>query len=390
VPKLEVPHCSTENSFSNECPRLRFADGGRFLQLSFARSPAEQWNAEHFGERGGARGKCKGFSFSSRRRMLNRLNSVSVASALPQFVTATLPDDVFDDDVGRFAKSAKVWMDNFVKRLVRVCPSAAGFWRIEWQARKSGAHEGKLFPHFHLLVWGLPERKTGERWVFEPGCSSPSRFVESFEAFVECKDSQLTLELVQTFGTRPEPEGWEAKCETSYNGSSLVFAGKRRFVDRCSSWVNALEFEGLCPGSASSERARKMSFQDWSSLAWYHVVDSHNVDHLSAGVRVERVKTWGGVLSYCAKYMAKSDCGFLYDVSFGRSWGIFNRKSVPWAKMVEIDLDSDAGIRLRRIARHYLERRFKRRVLATHGITLYCDVEAWKPLWRPDPVPDPF
>jgi hypothetical protein len=136
-----------------------------------------------FGERGGTRGKCKGFSFGSRRRMLDRLNSVSVAATLPTFVTATLPDDCFDDDVSRFAKTAKVWMDAFLKRLLRVSPSASGFWRIEWQARKSGLHEGKLFPHFHLLIWGLSERRLEDVDIYDDGVLVGTR--ENFQAYVD-------------------------------------------------------------------------------------------------------------------------------------------------------------------------------------------------------------
>lgn len=132
-----------------------------------------------------------------------------------------------------------------------------------------------------------------------------------------------------------------------------------------------------------------MCFCDWASLAWYHVVDSHNVDHLKAGLRVERVRTWGGVMCYCAKYMAKEDCNFLSDVAFGRSWGIFNRAFMPWAKIIELELDNDAGIRLRRVARRYLEHRFGRRVNSPYGITLYCDTKNFRRLWEHAP-PDPF
>jgi len=93
VAKLEKPHCNLTGDYSNESPRILFADGGRLLKVHFSRSPAAEWNAEMFGNKGGIRGKCKGFSFGSRRRMLDRLNSVSVASKLPYFVTMTFPDD---------------------------------------------------------------------------------------------------------------------------------------------------------------------------------------------------------------------------------------------------------------------------------------------------------
>ena len=135
-----------------------------------------------------------------------------------------------------------------------------------------------------------------------------------------------------------------------------------------------------------AERARNMSLQDWASLAWYHVVDSHNMDHAQAGVRVERVRSWGGVMSYAAKYLSKLDAEFMSEIEWGRSWGIFNRAFMPWARMLELNLDGDVGVRLRRVARHYLERRLGRRVNASYGITLYCDTAQFRRLFDAAPL----
>lgn len=389
--KPEMPHCGTHNDYSCESPRLRFADGGRLVKLSFARSPGAEWNGEMFGNRGGVRGKCKGFSFGSRRRMLDRLNTVSVASSLPYFVTATLPDDVFDDDVSRFAKTAKCYMDTFLKRLARVCPDACGFWRIEWQARKSGLHVGKLFPHFHLLVWGLPERKISEADYYQDKHGEWVLVPEKFEAFVHCKDSQLTLEFLNVASAGSERcTDWKLRTESTSELGHFVFAGSHRYVNRCREMLLAAECARIVPEHPIADKACNMSFCDWASLAWYHVVGSHNVDHLAAGLRVERVRSWGGVMSYCAKYMAKADCAFLSDVAFGRSWGIFNRKSMPWAKIIELNLDEETGVRLRRVARRYLESRRGHRVRAPYGVTLYCDVKNFSRLWARPPPPDPF
>jgi hypothetical protein len=390
VAKLEKPHCNLVGDYSNERPKLRFADGGRLLKLSFARSPAAQWNDELFGARGGIRGKCKGFSFGSRRRMLDRLNSVSVAAKLPYFATMTLPDDVFDDNCASFAKSAKCWLDTFSKRLLRVCPEACGFWRIEWQTRKSGIYEGKLVPHFHLLVWGLPERSLGFRELIQDGQKGGE--VEVLEAFVDCMDHQRSFEMVGLLTSRPIEDGWERKVATEFRGKRVEFAGTHKYVNRVERLLRDAWMGEYCERTGDKVKndfARFMSFADWAALSWYHVVASQNLDHLTAGVRVERVKSWGGVMSYCAKYMAKSDCGFLYDVSFGRSWGVFNRKAIPWANMIEIDLDGEAGVTLRRIARRYMERRFERRVKAPYGLTLYCDVKNFRRIWE-RPPPDPF
>jgi len=95
------------------------------------------------------------------------------------------------------------------------------------------------------------------------------------------------------------------------------------------------------------------------------------------------------VMSYAAKYLGKEGDGFLSDIHFGRSWGVFNRAAVPWGKMIELELDTDMGIRLRRIARRYLERRVGRKRNVPYGITLYCDVQQFRRLWE-RPPPDPF
>lgn len=388
VRKDGIPHCCTEREWSCEGPRLRYADGGRLLKLHFRQSQAAEWNSEMFYNRGGKRGQCKGFSFGSRRRLLDHLNSVSKGAALPYFLTLTLPDDAFHDSVTELSKRAKCWVATFLKRLARVAPTASGFWRMEWKCRQSGRYEGKLFPHFHLLVWGLPERKARSDSIHE---DEAGRFTltEHWEGFVDCVDNQLTLELVDLWSEASKSKtDFSVRCECI--GSGRVFAGSAKFVERARDLATVCEVYGAAGVAPElSERARKMSFQDWASLAWYHVVDSHNLDHLQAGSRVERVKTWGGVMWYCAKYLAKSDSSFLIDLPLGRSWGIFNRAGVPWAKLVDLDLDGDVGVRLRRVMRHYLERRFGRKVEKPFGVTLYCDVEQFRRLWE-RPPPDPF
>jgi hypothetical protein len=311
-----------------------------------------EWNQEQFvsyRDDDARRGVCKGFSFGSRRRMLDRLNQVSVAADLPDFVTLTLPDNCFDDGVASFAKAAKAYLDTFLKRLRRACPSACGFWRIEWKARKSGDYVGKLFPHFHLLVWGLPQRVIGERPDGKP-------FEESFVPVWDCQQSFTSI------------------CDDVLK--QHVFKSRRsgeHFTTRmCVHRYRVDDAEHIAQKFGVAKTF--MSFFDWASLAWYHVVGTGNVDHFLAGCSVERIRSWGGVLSYCAKYMSKADSeNFMADIAAGRSWGIFNRAMMPWAKMIELPLADDVGVRLRRVARHYLERRVGRRVQRHFGITLYCD-----------------
>lgn len=319
-----------------------------------------EWNQEHFWnpDTSSRRGVCRGFSFGSRRRMLDRLNQVSVTAEHPDFVTLTLPDECFQDSVGAFAKTAKLHLDVLLKRLHRACPSACGFWRIEWKARKSGLYEGKLFPHFHLLVWGLPQRSLGNR-----------NGVAEWESYVPVLDAQLKF---------------AGLCSEVLKGHCFDSRGKaERFFNRyCVGYHQRMDREPSNP-------ERYLSFFDWVSTAWYYVVDSHNYAHFLAGCRVERIRTWGGVLSYCAKYMSKADSeNFMVDVAVGRSWGIFNRALMPWAKLVSMDLADDVGVRVRRIARRYLEHRLGKRVQRHYGLTLYCDTTKFASLFaRPPDTP---
>lgn len=364
---LNDSYCNIEDDYSCESPKVKYAEGGRYLKLSFKRSPAMEWNQEQFFRHPDGsqktRGLCRGFSFRSRRCMLDRLNQVSVASEMPDFVTLTLPDDCFEESVTAFAKTAKVYLDVLLKRISRVCPFATGFWRMEWKARKSGLYEGKFFPHFHLFIWGLPQRlvKVGD-------------VPQVFESFVTVRDCQQSFDEM---GKRVLKEHvfWS------------VPSGDR-FVTRLARHQYRVEDADHIAEKFGVE-ATFMSFFDWVSLAWYHVVGTGNVDHFLAGCRVEKIRTWGGVLSYCAKYMSKAESeSFLSEIPVGRAWGIFNREFMPWAKIVELDLSLEVGVRLRRIARRYLEHCLGRRVKRPYGVTLYCNTAQWSRLLaRPPDTP---
>lgn len=381
-----MPHCSLEGDYSCERPKVRYAEGGRLFKLSFSRSQAAEWNGEQFVTFDRKRGKCHGFSFGSRRRMLDRLNTVSCAAENPEMVTLTLPDEMFDDCVSGFAQKAKGWLDAWVKRLRRVCPSACGFWRIEWKARKSGLHEGKLFPHFHTLIWGLPVRGVWGKYR-KDGSQCEEAFV-----LVEDRQGEFVALLGEAGGVRRAASFEEARV--LFGGLRPVEDGELKFFDTDGYYGVGLSssvwrWQNAWLKLSLVERGKVpplMSFRDWCMLSWYHVVDSHNLKHFTAGVTVERVRSFAGV-AYCAKaYLSKVDAeSFLSEVEFGRSWGIFNRASMPWAKIIELDLSEDAGVRLRRVARRYLEHRLGRRVKRTYGVTLYCDTVQWSRLLEHPP-----
>lgn len=327
---------------------------------------------------------------------MDSLNCVSVGASLPLFVTLTFPDAVFNDSVTEFAKYAKARLDRFLKKLVRVAPEAAGFWRQEWEARKSGAHEGKLFPHFHLMVWGLPQVDHG--WnakTQSPGSVAVVNVKDDQGRFAFLKHLDVSCKVAPcTGGESASPRAPLARGVHHYESYSCYGGVNRHVTAECKPrlWghyqskqeLYLHDFEGACPED-------RMWFSDWASMSWYHVVGSMDVNHFSAGVRTEPVRSWGGVRSYCSKYMAKlSDSEFLQEIPVGRQWGVFNRVNIPWAKMVEVDLPNEVGVRVRRIARRYLERATGRRRILSYGVTLYCDVHLWRRLWENPPDPDPF
>jgi hypothetical protein len=356
---------------------MRYAQGGRLLQLSFRQSQAQEWNSEMFCNRE-KRGACKGFSRGSRRRLLNQLNTIRADAGLPLFVTLTLPDSEYVADITEAAKVAKRLLGAWMKRLARVCPEAAGFWRIEWQTRKSGPLEGKVFPHFHLMLWGLEYRD-------KVGTLSKSGEPKK-EAIVRVRDNQLNLDLADTLeavviakGAEPGPVCYSCRMERrgkmvdyTMPGETLKDVRKAgKLIDRLV-WADVRVEHPTAFGELHDSKC--MSFFDWASLSWYHVVDSHDVNHFLAGASVEPVNSWGGVMSYCSKYLAKlGDWEFMSEVALGRQWGIFNRANIPWAQIVEVRLDDEAGNRLRRICRRYLERVTARKHRYPFGVTLYCD-----------------
>jgi len=183
----------------------------------------------------------------------------------PVFVTLTYPD-VFSEDMARWKRD----IDVFGKRLARNRPQAGFIWRIEFKERQSGAGQGKVAPHFHLLVYGASYR----------------------------------------------------------------------------------------------------DLLGWVPVAWWAVVGSKNEDHLRAGTRVERIHSFGGIMRYVGKYIAKEDD--YPDDWQGRAWGIIGRANLPWAVEVVISLTEEQGIKLVRLGRKMIKARGRS---FSHGLTWIVNAE---------------
>lgn len=108
----------------------------------------------------------------------------------------------------------------------------------------------------------------------------------------------------------------------------------------------------------------------WVSDAWWSVVGSLDWDHLRAGTRVERIYSWGGIMRYVGKYIAKQDD---YPAEWqGRAWGVVGRANLPWAVEVIISLTEDESIKLVRLGRKMI--RAKGRSFS-HGLTWIVNAE---------------
>ncbi len=137
---LSLSHISPQKVVVSP-PQLCYAVGASLCKVS--RGGKQQG--------GGKRGAIAGRSAQSRRRLLDKLHSVKRAAfngAL--FVTLTYPDEVDP-------KPEKVHRDLgcFERRLRRLYPKSSAVWGDEPKKRKSGAHVGKVYFHYHVIVFGV-------------------------------------------------------------------------------------------------------------------------------------------------------------------------------------------------------------------------------------------
>lgn len=133
----------------------------------------------------------------------------------------------------------------------------------------------------------------------------------------------------------------------------------------------------------------------WLSRSWYQVVDSGDINHLKAGTKVERIRSWKGVMFYASKYLAKKTDERLPGM-VGRYWGILNRDMLPF-DLIELPLTFGQFFRLRRLLIKWDARRdgairglqtggrkrYRHRIRYEHsGLALFVDIERVLPLLR--------
>lgn len=95
------------------------------------------------------RGAIVRFSPRSRSRMMRRTGQVR-GMKKPYFITLTYPGEFVADP-----KRVKEHLSMLKKRIKRTFERPGMIWRLELKTRLSGASEGELVPHYHLILWGM-------------------------------------------------------------------------------------------------------------------------------------------------------------------------------------------------------------------------------------------
>jgi hypothetical protein len=273
-------------------------------------------------------------------------------AAVPFFVTLTYPDEfpLYREDYKRH-------LEMFFDRLQRRWPGASVIWKLEFKERRSGKNKGKIAPHYHLFVYGVP-------WAFDYKSESGA----SFRLHCERGGDEQIVE----FEVKAEESGYQSKVK------GRVFDLEKEGSQE--------RFRGLLesnPGMLNVD-----GFRDWVARHWYDVVGSKSVSHFRAGTRVEKLRTAKASFAYAAKrYVAKKEEMPELQHKPGRFWGVVGRKNLPFGKREVREVSAKAAAQLRRFMRRYRwantppeKRKFLRRSqLWSQNFTakLFCNVEFW-------------
>ena len=288
---------------------------------------------------------------AARRRMLELMAKVEQA-AVPFFVTLTYPDEfpLYHEDYKRH-------LETFFDRLQRRWPGASVIWKLEFKERKSGRNKGKIAPHYHLFVYGVP-------WAFDFKSETGSNFRLRYER----SEARRTME-VEVFSE-----------EGSYKRQ--WFGGKFDYEEEARREQSRALLE-QDPGVFFLD-----SLRQWVARHWYDVVGSKSFSHYRAGTRVEKLRTTKGAFAYAAKrYVAKKEEMAELEHKPGRFWGVVGRKNVPFGKREDREVTASQAVKLRRVMRRYRvsntppeKRKFLRKSqLWSEDFTakLFCNVEFW-------------
>lgn len=299
------------------------------------------------------RGEVSAFTEPSRRRFLHLLASLR-REAEPVFVTLTYPDSF-----PTYSADYKRHLELFSQRLRRRWPEMALIWKLEFQTRKSGENQGKIAPHYHLILYGVPLR-----FPFRKELRPAYRH--------EC--------------IQPPALGGDRYWITWYYGAepNVTAAGNRRLGQFC--WSKETNEAGELVENLDD-------LKHWVSRTWYDVVASGDAKHYRAGTKVEAIRSFQQLCGYAAKrYLSKKEVVPTLEHKPGRFWGVIGREHLPGAEPEEVQLTEKQAFQLRRCFRRYrraITPPEKRRRLKfglndprEFSVSLFADASFWRArLW---------
>lgn len=273
------------------------------------------------------RGEITEFSDAARRRMLDFMAKID-CSLIPLFVTMTYPDSF-----PSYKETFKNHLDLLGQRIRRRWPESFIVWKLEFKERKSGENVGKIAPHYHLFVYGVPtefpfKRETGEHYSLTP---RRNRY-----------HSGITV--------------WELRVLENFVEAWSLEEGQPEILD---------------------------SLKSWMSRNWFEIVGSKDLKHFKAGTRVEKLRSTKGAFYYASKsYMGKSeDCSGL-EIKPGRFWGVIGRSKVKLGKHEIRAIPAAQAFVILRLMRRYRRANTppeRRKFINSDQFAakLYCNVDRW-------------
>lgn len=150
---------------------------------------------------------------------------------------------------------------------------------------------------------------------------------------------------------------WRRRFERRYGRLGMVW--RKEFQKRGAPHFHVLVFTDRSPSE----------MYEFVSRAWYESCGEISPEHLRAGTRVERVRSWGGVMAYAAKYMGKLETLAPGVESPGRFWGKWNVEELP-VDPHEETISYDQAVPLRRVLRKYTGQKLPKRTLHLRSLNL--------------------
>jgi hypothetical protein len=339
------------STFHSCTPSARIFKGGSLIEIKSGDRCQQPEQLQ-----GVKRGVIKAFSHKSRRKLM-RLLGQTKREELPIFVTLTYPDDKAETTIEEQRDVLRSWW----QRVEREHPGAGAIWKREWKQRKSGNNLGKVVPHFHFLIWGMPmewESRRGMEYTLEFAFATASHLRHEWRLKRRTETTSDGVRTVTPAWETAPADGlrvYETKRFRSGMALEIVEEWERTATDELATLMKKVKTT-LAGNLRSVVQAKT-----WVAITWEACVGSDDPRHLQAGTRVEAIRSRAGVMHYASKYIAKVDEEATDRESIGRCWGVMGRQNIPWCENVEFELSEDQRRRLLRISRRYVAAQMRQR-----------------------------